>query len=55
VSDADHQDVEELIIGRIWVDTAGMQKRFRPRAYGRAARIRKRMSHISMELIAGAE
>ena len=55
VDKADHPEVGQLVIGRIWIDTAGMQKRFRPRAYGRAARIRKRMSHISMELIADAQ
>ncbi|MCX7016069.1 MAG: 50S ribosomal protein L22 [Candidatus Sumerlaeota bacterium] len=46
-----HSSPEELYIGRMWVDSAGMLKRWRPRAFGRAARIRKRMCHISLELV----
>jgi large subunit ribosomal protein L22 len=41
---------EKLYVGRIMVDSGPMAKRFRPRAYGRAARIRKRSSHITMVL-----
>jgi len=43
-------DAENLVVGRIWVDGGPMLKRWRPRAFGRAARIRKRLSHITIEL-----
>jgi large subunit ribosomal protein L22 len=38
----------ELIIKEIYVDEAPTMKRIRPRAQGRAARILKRTSHISV-------
>ncbi|MBN2176881.1 MAG: 50S ribosomal protein L22 [Demequinaceae bacterium] len=38
----------ELIIKEIYVDEAPTMKRIRPRAQGRAARIFKRTSHISV-------
>ena len=41
---------EQLLVGSIMVDSGPMAKRFRPRAYGRAARIRKRSSHLTMVL-----
>lgn len=44
-------DTGSLVVGRIWVDGGPMLKRFRPRAYGRASPIRKRMCHISMEIM----
>jgi large subunit ribosomal protein L22 len=43
-------DSEGLVVGRIWVDGGPMMKRWRPRAYGRAAMIRKRLCHITIEL-----
>ena len=33
---------------RAWVDEGPTLKRFRPRAYGRAARVRKRTSHVTV-------
>ena len=39
---------ENLIVKAAWVDEGPTLKRFRPRAYGRAARIRKRTSHITL-------
>jgi large subunit ribosomal protein L22 len=39
---------QNLIIDRAWVDEGPTLKRFRPRAYGRAARVRKRTSHITL-------
>jgi len=37
-----------LCISAIWVDSAGMLKRLRPAPQGRAHRIRKRASHVTM-------
>ena len=39
---------ENLYVARAWVDEGPTLKRFRPRAYGRAARVRKRTSHITL-------
>lgn len=39
---------ENLIVQQAWVDEGPTLRRFRPRAYGRAARIRKRTSHITL-------
>jgi large subunit ribosomal protein L22 len=39
---------ENLLVKAAWVDEGPTLKRFRPRAYGRAARIRKRTSHITL-------
>jgi large subunit ribosomal protein L22 len=39
---------QNLIIERAWVDEGPTLKRWRPRAYGRAARIRKRTSHMTV-------
>lgn len=41
---------ESLYIKKLVVDEAPMFKRFRPRARGRASRIRKRNSHIAVIL-----
>jgi len=46
-------DVDDLVISRIFVDGGPMMKRYRPRAMGRAARIRKRSCHISVTLSSG--
>jgi large subunit ribosomal protein L22 len=43
-------DVDTLYIKRIFVDGGPILKRFRPRAMGRANRIRKRTSHITVVL-----
>lgn len=37
-----------LCIKEVWVDSAGMLKRLRPAPQGRAHRIRKRASHITL-------
>ena len=39
---------ENLVVSRAWVDEGPTLKRFRPRAYGRAARVRKRTSHVTV-------
>lgn len=41
---------DELFIGQIYVNEGPTLKRFRPRAMGRAARIRKRTSHITVKV-----
>ena len=39
---------ENLVVQRAWVDEGPTLRRFRPRAYGRASRIRKRTAHITL-------
>ena len=41
---------DELFISKAYVDEGPTLKRFRPRAQGRASRIRKRTSHITVML-----
>lgn len=43
-------DTNNLFIKKVAVDNGTVLKRFMPRARGSAARIRKRNSHISVEL-----
>ncbi len=43
-------DVDSLFVKKINIDGGPMLKRIRPRAMGRAARILKRTSHISVVL-----
>lgn len=53
LADAESQrnlDVDRLYVKRVAVDEGGMWKRFTPRALGRATRIRKRLSHITVVL-----
>lgn len=39
---------ENLMVARAWVDEGPTLKRFRPRAYGRATRVRKRTAHVTL-------
>jgi large subunit ribosomal protein L22 len=51
IANAEHNHdlpVDELVVTRAWVDEGPTLKRFRPRAMGRATRIRKRTSHVSI-------
>jgi large subunit ribosomal protein L22 len=41
---------ENLVVSRAWVDEGPTLKRFRPRAYGRATRVHKRTSHVTLEV-----
>jgi large subunit ribosomal protein L22 len=53
IANAEHNfslDPDSLIITRAYVDEGPTLKRFRPRAQGRAYRIRKRTSHITIEV-----
>jgi large subunit ribosomal protein L22 len=43
-------DVDRLYVKRVTVGEGGMWKRFMPRAQGRATRVRKRLSHITVVL-----
>lgn len=51
IANAEHNegaDVDELKVTRVFVDEGPTQKRFRARAKGRASRILKRSSHITV-------
>lgn len=48
--DDEFLDERDLYIRRAYVDEGTTLKRFRPRAQGRAFRINKRTSHITVEL-----
>jgi large subunit ribosomal protein L22 len=53
VANAEHNfqlDPESLFVSNAYVDEGPTMKRFRPRAQGRAYRIRKRTSHITIEV-----
>jgi large subunit ribosomal protein L22 len=39
---------DNLMISRAWVDEGPTLRRFRPRAYGRATKVRKRTSHVTL-------
>jgi large subunit ribosomal protein L22 len=51
IANAEHNDglrAENLVVATAYVDEGPTMKRFRPRAQGRAFRIRKRTSHITV-------
>ena len=57
VANAEHNlaaDAEELVVAEAYADEGPTLKRWRPRARGRATRIRKRTSHITI-VVADAE
>ena len=43
-------DIDNLFVKNVIVDGGPVMKRFLPRAMGRATKVRKRMSHITMIL-----
>ena len=51
IANAEHNDaadVDELTVSQIMVDEGPTMKRWRPRARGRANKIFKRMSHVTV-------
>ncbi|MEK3789463.1 MULTISPECIES: 50S ribosomal protein L22 [Paenibacillus] len=51
IANADHNysmDVNKLYVSEVFVNQGPTMKRFRPRAMGRASRINKRTSHITL-------
>ena len=51
IANAEHNyqmDPNRLVISKVFVDQGPTLKRFRPRAQGRASRINKRTSHITI-------
>ena len=53
IANAEHNegaDIDELIVSKIHVDEGPVLKRFRARAKGRAGKILKRTSHITVEV-----
>ncbi|MFN7253265.1 MAG: 50S ribosomal protein L22 [Anaerobacillus sp.] len=51
IANAEHNyemDVNNLVVSEVFVDEGVTLKRFRPRAMGRASRINKRSSHITI-------
>ena len=39
---------QNLVVSKAWVDEGPTLRRYRPRAYGRAARVRKRTAHVTL-------
>lgn len=51
IANADHNfnmDVNKLVVSEVYANQGPTMKRFRPRAMGRASRINKRTSHITL-------
>jgi large subunit ribosomal protein L22 len=51
IANAEHNyslDVNSLFVSEVFVNQGPTMKRFRPRAMGRASRINKRTSHITL-------
>lgn len=49
-SDSEKYDIDNLVISQIFADEGPTLKRIQPRAQGRAFRVRKRTSHVTVEL-----
>ena len=49
-SDSDKYDIDNLVVSKIFANEGPTLKRIQPRAQGRAFRVRKRSSHITLEL-----
>lgn len=43
-------DIDKLVVKAIWVDQGPTQRRYMPRAMGRATRINKKSSHVHVVL-----
>jgi large subunit ribosomal protein L22 len=51
VANAEHAasvPAQNLVVSKAWVDEGPTLRRYRPRAYGRAARVRKRTAHVTL-------
>ena len=51
IANAEHNyslDINKLFVSEVYVNQGPTMKRFRPRAMGRASKINKRTSHISL-------
>lgn len=51
IANAEHNnelDINKLVVSEVFVDQGPTLKRFRPRAMGRASRVHKRTSHITV-------
>jgi len=51
IANAEHNfqlDVNKLVVSQVYANQGPTMKRFRPRAQGRASRINKRTSHITL-------
>ena len=50
MANAEQNDLipENLVVAKAYVDDGPTLRRFRPRAYGRATKIRKRTSHVTV-------
>jgi large subunit ribosomal protein L22 len=56
ISNAEHNnglDIDELKVSSVYIDEGSTMKRIRPRAKGRANRILKKTSHITVGVSAG--
>ena len=49
-ADSEKYDIDNLIISTLYVNEGPTLKRIQPRAQGRAFRIRKRTSHVHLEM-----
>lgn len=49
-NESEKYDIDNLVIGRIFTDEGPTLKRIMPRAQGRAFKIRKRSSHVTVQL-----
>ncbi len=49
-SETNKYDIDNLVVGTLYTNEGPMLKRIMPRAQGRAYKIRKRTSHVTLEL-----
>lgn len=49
-SESEKYDLDNLVVSKIFADEGPALKRIQPRAQGRAFRIRKRTSHVTVQL-----
>lgn len=49
-NESEKYDIDNLVIGKVYADEGPTLKRVQPRAQGRAFRVRKRSSHVTVQL-----